>query len=85
MGKLYVPVLLYVNDSGKITPVKIKIKTNDGTEWVKIEKITASCRRASLRGGSVGIRYSCVVNSQEKREEMYLFDEGDKWFIVTNS
>lgn len=59
MGKLYVPVLLYVNETGKVTPKQIKAGY-DG-EWVKVIKVTDSRRRASLRAGAVGI--SIVVLS----------------------
>jgi len=80
MGKLYVPVLLYVNEAGKVTPKQMKAGY-DG-EWVRITKVTDSRRRASLRAGAVGIRYSCVVNINEEQRDVYLFDEGDnRWFI----
>lgn len=79
MGKQYVPVLLYINESGKVTPKQMKAGY-DG-EWVRIEKVTDSRRRASLRAGAVGIRYTCVVNINEAQREVYLFDELGKWWI----
>jgi len=79
MGKQYVPVLLYVNESGKVTPKQMKAGY-DG-EWVRIEKVTDSRRRVSLVAGSVGVRYSCVVSCSGMRREIYLFEEGSKWFI----
>ncbi|MCL2776153.1 MAG: hypothetical protein FWD71_22855 [Oscillospiraceae bacterium] len=79
MGKLYVPVRLYVDETGKVTPQEIKAGYDD--EWVKVEKVTDSHRRASLVAGAVGIRYTCVVNINETQRNIYLFDEEGKWFI----
>jgi hypothetical protein len=74
-------VLLYVNETGKVTPKQIK--AGYGGEWVKVIKVTDSRRMASLRAGAVGIRHNCVVNINEEQREIYLFDEGAKWFIET--
>jgi len=79
MGKLYVPVKLYVDENGKVTPKEIKAGY-DG-EWLTVEKVTDSRRRASLNAGGVGIRYSCIVNINETQRSIYLFDEEGKWFI----
>ena len=79
MGKLYVPVKLYVNEAGKVTPQEIKAGY-DG-EWLQIDKVTDSRRRAHLNAGSVGIRYTCVVNINETQRNIYLFDEEGKWWI----
>ena len=79
MGKEYVPVLLYVNN-GTVTPKQFKSVVYG--EWIKIIKVTDSRRLASLRAGSVGIRYSCTVFHNETEREIRLFDEGNgMWFI----
>ena len=83
MGKLYVPVLLYVSADGKITPKQIKAGYEG--EWVRIDKVTDSRRRASLRAGGVGMRYTCVVNHEGVVKNIYLFDECGKWFIETDN
>ena len=79
MVKLYIPVRLHISEEGKITPEQIQAGY-DG-EWVTVEKVTDSRRRANLRVGAVGIRYSCVVNINGTRRNIYLFDEEGKWFI----
>lgn len=79
MGKIYVPVKLYVDQSGKVTPQEIKAGY-DG-EWVAVDKVTDSRRRAHLAAGSVGIRYTCVVSINETKRNIYLFDEEGKWWI----
>ena len=82
MGKLYVPVMLHVSENGQITPKYMKAGYEG--EWIKIGKVTDSRRRASLRAGGVGMRYTCTVEYNETRKEVYLFDEGgNKWFIET--
>ena len=82
MGKMYVPVRLYIDEKGKVTPQEIKAGY-DG-EWIKVERVTDSRRRASLAVGAVGIRYSCVVSINETQRNIYLFDEEGKWFIIEN-
>ena len=82
MGRLYVPVKLYVDEEGKVTPQEIKAGYDD--EWIIIEKVTGSRRCASLTVGAVGIRYSCVVNINETQRNIYLFDEEGKWWIFEN-
>ena len=76
---MYVPVKLFVDEDGKVTPQEIKAGY-DG-EWLTVEKVTDSRRRASLNAGGVGIRYSCIVNINETQRNIYLFDEEGKWFI----
>ena len=79
MGKEYVPVLLHVTKDGEVIPKQFKGGVYG--EWVKILKVTDSRRRASLRAGAVGMRYTCTVSYNEERRNIYLFDEGQKWFI----
>jgi hypothetical protein len=81
MGKLYVDVLIYVNKDGKIIPKQIKAEVLG--EWVRIDKVLDSRRRASLKAGGIGIRHTCVVHYNEMQREIYLYDEGQKWFIET--
>ena len=79
MRKMYVPVLLYVDETGKITPKQVK--AGYGGEWLRIVKVIDSRRRASLRVGAVGIRYSCVVNINDEQRDVYLFEEDARWWI----
>ena len=80
MSKQYIPVLLYISESGMVIPWKIKAGY-DG-EWFKIIRVKGSPQRmASFRGGAVGIRYNCVVDVYGVHREVYLYDEGNnKWF-----
>jgi len=79
MVKQYVPVLLYIGADGVITPKKVKAGLEG--EWLRVIKVTGSRRMASLKAGAVGIRYTCIVNYYETQKKVYLFDEGQKWFI----
>lgn len=82
MNKLYVPVVLHVSEDGKITPKQIKAGYEG--EWVKVLKVKDSCRRASLRVGGVGIRYTCVVNLNDTQRDIYLYDEDGKWYVESD-
>ena len=79
MGKLYIPVILHVNENGKVTPKQIKARLSG--EWLRIDKVTDSSRRASFRAGISGIRYSCVVSYEGETKNIYLFDENGRWAI----
>jgi hypothetical protein len=79
MGKLYIPVILHIDETGQVTPTKLKAGYDN--EWLKIIKVKDSRRRASLKAGTVGTRYRCVVDIYGDQREIYLFDEGLKWFI----
>ena len=79
MGKQYIPVILYVDQNGKVTPKQIKAGCDN--EWVRVDKVVKACRRASLKAGGVGIRYTCIINYNESIRDIYLFDEDGKWFI----
>ena len=79
MGKLYVPVLLYVDKDGKVVPKQIKAGYDD--EWLRVVKVTDTRRRAHLNAGSVGIRYDCIINIDATQRNIYLFEENGKWWI----
>jgi len=79
MDRLYVPVKLYVDENGKVTPQEIKAGY-DG-EWLTVVKVTDCRRRASLSVGAVGIRYSCVVDINATERNIHLFDEDGRWWV----
>jgi hypothetical protein len=83
MSKLYIPVLLHVGEDGKITPKQIK--AGYGGEWIRVDKITESRRRANFRVGGVGIRYTCIVSLEGISKSIYLFDEDGKWFVESEN
>ena len=82
MGKRYIPVLLHVNENGKITPKTMK--AGECGEWIKIDKVTDSCRKAILKVGGIGVRYTCVITRDDITSSVYLFEEDGKWFIITD-
>ena len=83
MGKLYIDVLLHIKKDGKIIPKQIKAGLEG--EWIRIDKVTDSRRRASLKAGGIGVRHTCTLSYNEMQREIYLYDEGQKWFIETDS
>ncbi len=72
--KVYVDVDAHFTSDGKLVPQTIYWE--DGQPY-KIDKVTQIARRASLKAGGVGIRYTCVVNGQMS----FLFHEADRWFV----
>ena len=80
MGKLYVPVKLYVDENGKVTPKEIKAGY-DG-EWIDIVKITESVRKVHLAVGGIGMRYVCIIDYQGIEKELFVFNEGMKWYVL---
>ena len=79
MVKQYIPVILYVDETGRTVPKQFKPLHYN--EWIKITKVKDVRRMASLRVGGVGVRHTCVIDYQGETRELYLFDECGKWFI----
>ncbi len=73
-NKIYVDVVTIHYKSGSIKP--LFIVWNNGQKY-PIDRIKNITRAASLKAGGCGIRYTCIINNQER----YLFLEEDKWFI----
>jgi len=86
MGKMYVPVMVQITEDGEVTPMKVKIRPESESigEWVEIIEASKDGRRASYRGGGVGIRYRCTVHCEEQKITLYLYNEGEKWFVETD-
>ena len=73
--KVYVGVDAHFDGKGNVIPVAVIWE--DGRRY-EIDKVTRIARRASLRAGGTGIRYTCIINGQQS----YLFYEGNqKWFV----
>ncbi len=76
--KIYVDVIEECTKEGKLIP-KV-ILWSDGTQY-KVQKITEIRRAASLRAGSMGLRYTVYVEGYES----YLFYGDDRrWFVEAN-
>lgn len=73
-AKVYVDVDAHFTSDGKLLP-KV-IYWEDGHRY-NIDKVTQIARRASMKAGGVGMRYTCIVGGQQS----YLFYEADKWFV----
>lgn len=72
--KVYVDVEAHFRRGGRLIPTAIIWE--DGRRY-EIDKITQIARRASLKAGGCGIRYTCIVGGRQS----YLFYEVDKWFV----
>ena len=73
-AKVYVDVDAHFCKDGRLIPKAIIWE--DGRRY-EIDRITNIARRASLKAGGCGIRYTCIVNGRQG----YLFYEVDKWFV----
>lgn len=72
--KSFVKVRLDHNTDGTIRP--LMFRTDDGPA-VKIDKVVDVRTAASTRGGGQGTRFTCRIGGKE----IYLFLDGDYWFV----
>ena len=73
--KVYVNVMAEFTRDGRLMPRTIIWE--DGKKY-EIQRVKDCRRAASLRAGGVGVRYTCVINGQEK----YLFyEDNNMWFV----
>ena len=73
--KIYVDVNARFTSDGRLIPKEI-IWSNG--EKYEIDKVIAEQRRASLKAGGCGIRYTCRIMGGEH----YLFyEENYRWFV----
>ena len=72
--KVYVSIILFIDENGKKTPKKIK--WIDGNKYT-IDKIIETCKAASTKVGGCGIRYTVMVEGLPR----FLYDEDGKWFM----
>lgn len=74
MAKVFVEVTAKHGVDGAVRP--INLKWVDGKVF-EIDRLIDVRRAASLRGGGLGIRYTCKIMGKQ----VYLFDDEGKWFI----
>lgn len=75
MVKVYVDVLAEFSKDGRLIPKEIIWE--DGRRF-EIDRVKDIKRAASMKGGGVGMRYTCIIMGQEK----YLFyEENNFWFV----
>ncbi len=69
-----IDVIAKMNTSGVITPIKILW---DNGKSYEIDKVLDIRKKASLKGGGMGIRYTCKI----KEKERFLWLDGYVWFV----
>lgn len=69
-----VDILAKMSKSGVITPLFLKWETGKVYE---IERVLDIRKKASLKGGGMGIRYTCRILGKEK----YIWLDGYVWFV----
>ena len=74
MGKTFVKVTAEHDESGHIKP--LFLTWTDGRQF-EIDRITDVRQAASLKGGGLGLRYTCKIMGKE----VYLFCDEGKWFV----
>lgn len=74
MAKTFVKVIAEHDEQGKTKPLAL-IWTN-GRNY-EIDRICDVRRAPSLRGGGLGMRYTCRICGKE----VWLFEEEGRWFV----
>ena len=75
MKKLYVPVTVHFDTTGKLRPLEIEF---DQEHRYTVDKILDVRRAACEPVGGVGDRYTCLIG----RRECYLWLEKDRFFVA---
>jgi hypothetical protein len=74
MGKTFVRVTAEHDESGQVRP--LVLTWADGRKY-EIDKITDVRQAPSLKGGGLGVRYTCRIYGKE----IYLYCDEGKWFV----
>ena len=74
MERIYVEVLAKHSREGTVEP--LSILWEDGRRFC-VDRIIDKKRRASLKAGGMGMRYTCVISGKMR----YMFYEDDRWFV----
>lgn len=73
--KVYVSVMAEFTKEGGILPKKFVWE--DGRVY-EVEKVKDIRRAASLKAGGTGLRYTCVIQGQEKH---LFYEDHNRWFM----
>jgi len=76
MSKIFVKITAEHSTDGKVRPTEMTWL--DGRKFA-IDRIIDVRQAASLKGGGLGMRYTCRIFSKE----VFLFDDQGKWFVET--
>ena len=74
VSKTFVKVTAEHDESGQVRP--LLLTWTDGKQY-EIDRVTDVRHAPSLRGGGLGMRYTCRVRGKE----VYLFEDEGKWFV----
>ena len=74
-NKVYVSVIAEFSKEGQLLPKKFVWE--DGRVY-EVEKVKEVRRAASLRAGGVGLRYTCLIQGQEKH---LFYEDQNRWFM----
>jgi hypothetical protein len=74
MGKTFVKITAEHDINGHVRPV---LMTWADDRKFTIDRIIDVRQAASLKGGGVGMRYTCRICNKE----VFLFDDEGRWFI----
>ena len=75
--KVYVGVLIRIDEHGKNYPVKIFFE--DGKTY-EIDRTTDIRRACAMKVGGTAIRYTVVIGGRTT----YLFEDEGRWFVEAN-
>lgn len=74
--KRYIPVVVYTDQDGHLTPMSIVWEDKSVKTVYKIDRITDKRNAYSVVGGC-GLLYECMIQGKKRN----LFYEKNKWFI----
>ena len=74
-NKVYVDVTAEFSKEGVLVPKSFRWE--DGQVY-EIERVKDVRRAASLKAGGVGMRYTCVIDGQEKH---LFYEDNNMWFM----
>ena len=60
--------------------VPLRLLTGEGNK-IYIDRVTDIQRRASMKAGGLGDRYTCMATFGECQREIYVYKDGDEWFM----
>ena len=72
--RINVTMIAKMDEYGFVTP--LTLIWSDGKKF-DIDKIVDIRKKASLKGGGMGLRYTCVIKNQEK----YIWLDDYTWFV----
>jgi hypothetical protein len=66
--------------AGKYPVIPLRLFFKGGIK-VHIDRVTDIRRKASLKAGGIGLRYTCLATVEDRQREMYIYKDEDTWFL----